>query len=250
MVWVLHQRVRMIGFLAQFASFFSQGGQNPPTFVAHTAFADGNTTSATPDFSAIPAGPQKNDILLVWTNVVGVGGAGASAPSGEGWSSIATVSDGGGQNSILTCFWKRWGVAGNTDDSTPTFTTSSGSMSAVGQLWRGCLYSASPIENSGTAHGTGTTTPVSASGVSSAGYRRSAAVGFGCAGTAMNISGMSGSGWSDDYKGASYATTAGPDRCSAGAYNQNVGVGAPDQVTATATANVTWTAITVILKPA
>jgi hypothetical protein len=231
-------------------SFFCKGIARPPKLIVSTALGDGNTTSATADFVTAGVPLALGDIVLVYTHVAGGGdGVYAAAPDGT-WNIAASVEDTGGNNSASRVFWKRWTTLG--DDDTPTFTASAGSVTAIGQLWRFCASAGSPITATpGTNHGASGTTLTGGSSTAPR-DRCSAVVFFGCLTAAGNISGTSGTFYSTMYSGASFATTAGPDRAFACAYNSNVPAGATGSgVTATATVSMTaWSSITIILNPA
>lgn len=221
-----------------------------PVYVGSTTFADGNTTSATPDFSGL--GLASGDILVVCTHLVSAGdGVFSSAPAGEGWTRKQDIEDTGGNNSAMSVYWKRWG-SGSTDDTTPTFTAGAGSMSAIGSVWRGCKAAGDPMPaTAGTNHGASGTTLTGADATST-NAPSSAQVFFGCLLTASNIGAPSGSSYTSAYSGGTYATTAGSDRASASAYRENVGAGATGSgVTATAGATmIAWSSVTVVLDAA
>lgn len=223
-----------------------------PRLINTSAYADGNTTSATP---TIGGSPQAGDLILAFVYQTNGGdGVFPAAPSGEGWTSITTVEETGGNNIEIAIFYKYWGVSGNTDDTTPTFTrggAGAASVGAVVQTWRD-VRQASPISGSNTAHASSGTTEVGAEVNNQSPEWCSAVIFWAGLTAAGNISGISGTNFTTAASGSSYATTAGPDRACGISTNQKItttgNVGASG-VTATYTVGVTATAtVTVVLR--
>ncbi len=219
-----------------------------PRMIGVSAYADGNTTSATPTINS----PVAGDVILAWCHLVNAGdGVFAAAPSGEGWTRVTDVEDTAGSNSASSLFWKFWGVSGNTDDTTPTFTAAAGSLAAVTETWRDCRQ-ASPIHTSTTTHGVSGTTHAPADATSTAAERISVSCFMGGCTSTGNISSMNGTLYTQTAAGATYSTTAGVDRAVACCRNENITVtGSVNASGVTATFTVTTTAyssITVILR--
>ncbi len=219
-----------------------------PRMIGVSAYADGNTPSATPTISS----PVAGDVILTWCHLVSGGdGVFAAAPTGEGWTRVVDVEDTAGSNSASSLFWKFWGVSGNTDDTTPTFTAAAGSLAAVTETWRDCRQ-ALPIHGSATTHGTSGTTHTCADFSSTASERISVSCFMGGLTAAGNISTMNGTNYVQTAAGSSYATTAGSDRAVALARDEDIvvagSVGA-NGVTATFTVTTTaYSTITVVLR--
>lgn len=218
-----------------------------PVQEAVSAYADSNGTSATPSIST----PAAGRLVLAWCHLVN-GGSGvfAAAPAGEGWSRVVDVEETAGAHSASSLFWKLWGVSGNTDDPTPTFTAAAGALGVVLEVWKN-VQQTSPIHASDTTHGT--SPPVVPADVyNSASERVSASVFAAGLTAAGNISSISGTNYSQTFAGGSYATTAGSDRAVGGCKNENFAVQGyveSDGVTATfSVAPTAWTTIAVIIR--
>ncbi len=223
------------------------GGAIWPKLVGVSAFADANTTSATPTISS----PAAGYVIIAWCFLAGGGdGVFAAAPAGEGWTRITDVEDTAGNNMAVSAFVKYWG-SGATDDTTPTFTAAAGSLGVVVETWQNCREAA-VVHTSSTAHGAGGTTVSPADATSTAAERISVTCAVGGLTSAGNIATMNAAFYTQTFAGGSYATTAGPDRGCAGARNENIAVAGAvdsDSVVATFTvANSAWAAITVVLR--
>lgn len=108
-----------------------------PFFVDKSALQVTTTTSCTPDISAKDV--QAGDLVVAHCVSRNSSANAISAPSGEGWSSVSNINRAVGTGFVHTIFAKIWGVAGNTDDTTPTFTIgTSGTLgfSVVLSIWR------------------------------------------------------------------------------------------------------------------
>lgn len=213
----------------------ASGGAGP-YLVDVSALADANTTSATP---TVPASVQTNDIVVAHAIVVGGGSDFATAPTGQGWTTIDEASTGPNTR----CFWKRWG-AGFTDDTTPTFDTASGVVGVALQVWRGC--SASPIvvaDESGATGADLTFVPDAATpGVPGC----TTVIAFANVGASTVISIVSGT---VAYSGVAYSTTTGTDRACACAYIRGTGPGPTgNNITASTPSSVGWNSILYALK--
>jgi hypothetical protein len=111
----------------------------PPQLVGVSALAGGNAVvSATPDISAVDI--QTGDVVYAQVDARITGTV--AFPAGEGWTlanerNVATAID--------SLYWKRWGVGGQTDDTTPTITFSASGKSGVTlSVWRGCRLTGDP----------------------------------------------------------------------------------------------------------
>lgn len=250
-----HALINAIAF-ACFAFIFSGvpvgDSASPPALVGYTAYADANSTSATPDLGALSAGTIAiNHIVIAHVHLVSGGdGAFASAPSGEGWTRIVDVENTAGANSATSVFWKRWGAAGQTDDTTPTFTAAGGSLAAVCSVWRGCKTTGNPYDGSEFASTSGTTgTSLSGANVTvTAGNAKTMICMYGAATAAGNVSSLSGTFYTSAYFGASFAATAGTDRAVGMNYNPNVPSGSVPGSTATLSVSATvWSEVSLVL---
>jgi hypothetical protein len=212
-----------------------------------SAYADANTSSVTGAVSS----PSAGDLVLAWVYMTNAGdGTIPTAPAGEGWTREVTIEDTGGTNASCSLFWKYWGVSGNTDSTSPTF-SGGGSMACVCETWRDVRASGA-VHVTSTAHGAGGTTVSPADASSSASERVSVSCFVGGQTAAGNIATANGPNYTQTAAGASYATTAGPDRAVALARNENItlsgSVGANNVVATFTVANTAWAAITVILR--
>ncbi len=200
-----------------------------------SALADSNAISATPAIFSV----QSGDIVVAHAVVTGGGANFASEPSGQGWSVIDSAST--GPNS--KCFWKRWG-AGFTDDTTPTFDTTSGVIGAILQVWRGC--STSPIVISDASGATGGDLTFVPDPVTPGVRGCTTVVSFANVGSTSVIAIASGT---SAYSGASYSTTVGVDRAYACGYIRGTGPGLTgSNITATTPSSVGWGGILYVLR--
>lgn len=94
-----------------------------PEFVNYAIDTSTSGSARTPNLSAITL--QGSDILIAGGQNRGAAGAATcSAPAGQGWTAISELTQ-SATGISEAWFWKRWG-AGDTDDTTPTFTWSTG----------------------------------------------------------------------------------------------------------------------------
>lgn len=115
----------------------------PPEFVGYAISNSAAGATRTPDLSAISL--VAGDILIAAcqnrsTSTV----ASMTPPASQGWAHIPELYR-EVSGATETYYWKRWG-AGDTDDSTPTFTWSSaGNGNAVAiSVWRSCRATGNP----------------------------------------------------------------------------------------------------------
>jgi len=90
-----------------------------PYISGWTAQAQGTGTTLTP---TLPANLAAGDLVCAWSTTRNAADT-LGPPAGEGWSTIQAPSQ-TGLKSALTA--KVWGLGGQTDDTTPTFTNSAG----------------------------------------------------------------------------------------------------------------------------
>lgn len=217
-----------------------------PTLRAVSAYNDQNTATATLAVPTVAAG----DLVLAWVYITAASGVVPTAPAGEGWTRAVTVESSAGTNANCSLFWKYWGVSGNTDNMSPVF-SGGGNMGGVCETWRNPRAS-DAIHVVTTAQGAGGTTVSPADAVSTASERVSVSCFLGGQTAAGNISTFNGTNYSQTAAGASYATTAGPDRAVALARDENIvlagSVGANGLVATFTVANTAWAAITLIIR--
>lgn len=97
-----------------------------PWIVAATTQVTGTGVSLTPDFSAITPAVAAGDLVLV--HVTNRNNNTPTAPASQGWSTVYNHSRAAGTAFNDTVFAKIWGIPGNTDDTTPTFSVASGTL--------------------------------------------------------------------------------------------------------------------------
>lgn len=217
-----------------------------PNLIEVSSFA-GSTGAAT---GTVPSSKQNGDIILAHAITAGgTDGAIISAPAGEGWNSVVSVEETVGTNCVGAVFWKRWGQIGQTDNTSTTFTPTSGDCGLVLAVIRGAKASGDVIGTEYTTnHGSGGTSLTISSAIPASNLRLGITL-FGASIAAGNISGTSGTFWAQMYAGSSYATTAGSDRGMAANYNRNIPLvgAAASSATASTTMNG-WTVIQVLIR--
>lgn len=229
---------------------FPTGGRITPTYVGSTAYVDSNSASAAPDASGLSL--AAGDILLCFAYCATSGAVSPeiSAPSGEGWvqgGEVHTTASSPTTESMQgKVFSKVWGVPGNTDDSTPTFTSDLIGLGAVISVWRKGNR-ANPIQDMQGASANGTQpTPSATAGDAHDSTQHF----FGCRVLSGGNLSAPSSGTSA-YSGASYSQTSGPDRAMASSYVEGVGttgaVGGSNNASAT-TSKTMGVTFNVILK--
>jgi len=113
---------------------FTPPASSYPTIVVGETTSTG--TTITPNLGS----PSTDDYIGVvvttaaYWSATGKSISGIAAPAGEGWTEIKDQGSGTNTRYInrTAIYWKKWGVGGQTDDTTPTFTTTmTASPSAV-----------------------------------------------------------------------------------------------------------------------
>ena len=207
-----------------------------PFVAGWTPMVEGVGTTLTPVFSDVQAG----DTLVVLT-VIRDAAQTVTAPGSEGWSaSVQTPSQTGLEGYV---FAKRWGLGGQTDDSTPTFSIGSGTAGwiAAGVLIRNPLHASAPwtsathaIVASGSQSNASSTT-VTAPSVSHTGNNRTVLRLFGSGDdNALNAP----STGALIFGGAAFDSTQGNDEAMAASVRENITV-----TTNTGTSTVTQSAV-------
>lgn len=208
-----------------------------PYFVAATAQVTGTGTTLTPDASAL--GLAAGDLLIV--QVTNRNNNTPTAPAGQGWATITNISRAAGTAFNDSVFAKIWGLAGNTDDSTPTFTVASGTLGwgvtlssyrnpyAADRPWLTTddAIIASGTDNSTAAASTATAPSVSYAAGDNRTYVRTFATADDNALNAPSVGVLA-------YGGTSYDQTTGDNYSQASIYEEN-----KDGATTTGTATVT-----------
>lgn len=140
-----------------------------PSIVYVTAQTAVVTTGTTRTKDLTAAGLAGDDVLIAHAATKITGTITVSPPAGEGWTQIATLNE---ANVTNTWWWKRWG-SGDTDDTTPTFTSSTGGVwDVMVTVVGGCKTTGDPFSQASSvaslASSTTLTSPVVSSTVGSA----------------------------------------------------------------------------------
>lgn len=199
--------------------------------------------SATGASNTVPGTPSKDDVVLAHVSVVGTNPSTISPPAGEGWVLIHYAVSSGG-NAGLAVYWKRWG-AGYTDNTSVSFTGTSGNMRLVLVRVINCMWAGVPANgaaiSSSSANGTTFTAPSVPMVDKGLVFRFfTGGITVGSAGSVTPDSGT------QQYGGASYSWTAGNDGCCA-CGTASSSAGSTGTVTATSTVSDEWVASTIVL---
>ena len=220
-----------------------------PTFVDKSAQVDGTSATLTP---TVPAAVAAGDLVIAH-----ITGKDATAvftePASEGWSSVVGPIDSGTVTDQI--FAKVWGVVGNTDDTTPTFTSSvpTNGWGVTVSVIRNPANTRSPwttvasavdvsASSSPTASGTMTAPTATSTGVNRLVLR--------FYGSADDNAHASPSAGTLAYGGASYDSVTGSDYAQSMAYESGSGQGAVGTATMTQSVNGNdrYNAVTIVIK--
>lgn len=219
-----------------------------PDFVAASPLLETTLGSGTvtPDLGATP---QAGDILIAQLCTTD-GVVAATMPSGQGWELLLPEQH--GTQMLHQLYWKRWGVADQTDDASPSITLNAvQTLRIVLSLWRGCAASDDPFDASGAVdvQGIDTGTTMTAPDATSAGAGRTAVRFY--ASNDDHAHGSQSEG-ALAYGGAAYDGTLGTDGALSCAYFRGKVAGAVGAATMSftaGTAGARWVAATVVLRP-
>jgi hypothetical protein len=230
----VQEQVERLAFMALLNP--SDGADKPAPLLVATGTFDGGIPTPT-------GGLAKYDIVIAHFVEGGATSTVPTKPSNEGWTLINSDMESAGTNLCAGLFWKRWGV-NPTDDETPTFTGTGGTLHMAYTVWRHCKRTGSPIEANAIGHNTAQST-ATAPTVTSGGARRTLLRHFGAQAAALSTP----SEGTELFSGAGYFTTVGTDGGMAASYLRPAASGASGTATAAIGASTNWAAVSALLLP-